>query len=256
MKKLTVIKVGGGVLENPTEMEEFLNQFAAIDGRKVLVHGGGREANKMMERLGIQTKMVNGRRITDTQTLDVVTMVYGGLINKRTIAALQVRGCNAIGLTGADAGFIIANKRSVKDIDYGFVGDIEKVNSAILEQFLNLGLTPVIAPLTFDTNGSMLNTNADTIASEVAISLSDVYEVSLVYCFEKAGVLSNPNDDSSVIEDISLKTFIELKNKGIITDGMIPKLDNCFHALEKGVTEVWITNAKAANTKQGTKLTI
>ncbi|RPH28896.1 MAG: acetylglutamate kinase [Bacteroidales bacterium] len=256
METLTIVKVGGGILENPSDMEVFLNQFAAIDGKKILVHGGGREATRMMEKLGIPAKMVEGRRITDAQTLDIVTMVYGGLINKRTVVALQVIGCNAIGLTGADAGLIIANKRSVKEIDYGFVGDVERVNRTIFMQLVESGLTPVLAPLTFDINGSMLNTNADTIASEVAIALSGTYEVSLVFCFEKTGVLSNPNDENSLIKDIDLKTFTELKGKGIITDGMIPKLDSCFNALKKGVTEVWITNAKAVNSKQGTKLII
>lgn len=256
MEKLIVLKIGGGVLENQSEMEAFLNQFAAISGKKILIHGGGREANKMMEKLGIPTKMVDGRRITDAQTLDVVTMVYGGLINKKTVAALQAQSCNAIGLTGADTRLIIANKRPKKDIDYGFVGDVEKVNNTMLENLLELELVPVIAPLTFEISGSMLNTNADTIASEVAIALSNTYEVSLVYCFEKAGVLYNPNDDSSIIKDINIKTFADLKGKGIITDGMIPKLDNCFNALNKGVKGVWITNAKAVNSGQGTRLSI
>jgi acetylglutamate kinase len=193
---------------------------------------------------------------SDLQTLDVVTMVYAGLINKRTVAALQARGCNAIGLTGADAGLIIANKRPVMDIDYGFVGDVESVNSNMLKQILELGLIPIVAPLTFDIDGSMLNTNADTIASEVAISMATIYEVRLIYCFEKAGVLSNTTDDKSIIETINLNSYANLKTKGIITDGMIPKLDNCLNALRKGIKEVWITNAKAVNSKQGTKLTI
>lgn len=256
METLTVIKIGGGVLENPSDMEVFLNQFAAISGKKVLIHGGGREANKMMEKLGIPTKMVDGRRITDAQTLDVVTMVYGGLVNKKTVAALQALGCNAIGLTGADARLIIANKRPIKDIDYGFVGDVKMVDNTMLQKLLELGLVPVIAPLTFDTNGSMLNTNADTIASEVAIALSNIYDVSLVYCFEKTGVLSNPTDDSSIIKEINQTTFEALKRIGVITDGMIPKLDNCFNALKKGVKEVWITNAKTVNIGRGTRLSI
>jgi len=254
MEKLTVVKIGGGVLEKPKEMEGFLNQFVTIEGKKILIHGGGKEATRIAEKLGIPTKIIDGRRITDAETLDVATMVYGGLINKRTVAALQSRGCNAIGLTGADAGLITAKKRPIKDIDYGFVGDVEKVNSSMLEQLLELGLMPIIAPLTYDSNGSILNTNADTIASEVAISLSNSYKVSLVFCFEKAGVLADPNNDNTVIERIDLATYAELKGIGIITDGMIPKLDNCFNALNKGVNEVQITNGLGFKYKSGTKL--
>jgi len=256
MEKLTLVKIGGGVLESPLGMEEFLDQFAAIEGKKILVHGGGREATKMMERLGIPSIMVQGRRVTDAQTLDVVIMVYGGLINKRTVAALQVRGCNAIGLTGADAGIIIAKKRAVKDINYGFVGDVERVNRTMLCRLIESNLTLVIAPLTFDITGSTLNTNADTIASEVAIALSKSYEVHLAYCFEKTGVLADPIDEKSVIAQIDFNSFISLKAKGVITEGMIPKLDNCFNALKNGVKEVWITNSSNLNSMLGTKIYI
>jgi acetylglutamate kinase len=254
MEKLTLIKIGGGVLENQSEMIEFLNQFSAIKGNKILVHGGGREATKMMERLGIQAKMHEGRRITDAETLDVVTMVYGGLINRRTVALLQARNCNAIGLTGADAGVVLAKKRPVKEIDYGFVGDVEKVNHKAIKKLIEAGFVPIIAPLTLSSEGYMLNTNADTMASEIAIAMSCEYEVSLVFCFEKSGVLSNPKDDTSVISEINLNYYNELKSKGIITEGMIPKLDNSFNALEKGVKEIRITNSKEVNGNFGTIL--
>jgi acetylglutamate kinase len=254
MEKLTLIKIGGGVLENQSEMLEFLDQFAAIKGNKILVHGGGREATKLQEKLGIPAKMHEGRRITDSDTLEIVTMVYGGLINKRTVALLQARGCNAIGLTGADAGIVLAKKRPVKDIDYGFVGDVEKVDHQSLKKLIDSGFVPIIAPLTYSKEGYMLNTNADTMASEIAIALSQEYEVSLVFCFEKKGVLSNPKDDESVISKIDISYYNELKSKGIITDGMIPKLDNSFKALEKGVKEIRITNSKEVNRNSGTVL--
>jgi acetylglutamate kinase len=256
MEKLTLIKIGGGVLENQSEMLVFLDQFASIKGNKILVHGGGREATKLQERLGIPAKMHEGRRITDSDTLEIVTMVYGGLINKRTVALLQARQCNAIGLTGADAGIVLAKKRPVKDIDYGFVGDVEKVDSQSLKKLVEAGMVPIIAPLTYCKEGYMLNTNADTMASEIAIALSFEYEVSLVFCFEKSGVLSNPKDDKSVIPQIDLTSYNDLKSKGIITNGMIPKLDNSFNALKKGVKEVRITNSSEVNKSIGTVLSL
>jgi len=204
--------------------------------------------------LGIQAKMHEGRRITDAESLDIVTMVYGGLINKRTVALLQARNCNAIGLTGADAAIVLAKKRPVKEIDYGFVGDVEKVNQSAIKKLIEAGFFPIIAPLTFSSEGYMLNTNADTMASEIAIAMSDEYEVTLIFCFEKSGVLSNPKDDKSVIPEINLNHYIELKSKGIITDGMIPKLDNSFNALKKGVKEIQITNSKEVNGNCGTIL--
>lgn len=255
MNKITVVKIGGGVLENVQEMEVFLNQFASIKGNKILIHGGGREASKVAEKLGIPTKMVEGRRVTDSQTLDVVTMVYGGLINKKTVAKLQSKNCNAIGITGADARLIIASKRTVKEVDYGFVGDIEHVNSHMLEQLIEMGLTPVVSPLSFEKSGILLNTNADTMASAIATSLVHKFEVTLLYCFEKQGVLSNPNDEDSIVPLIDSESYEKLKQDGIIKDGMIPKLDSCFDALEKGVKDIWIINSKNVNTKQGTKLT-
>jgi len=256
MEELTLIKIGGGVLENQSEMIEFLDQFAAIKGNKILVHGGGREATKLQEKLGIIAKMHEGRRITDAETLEIVTMVYGGLINKRTVAMLQARACDAIGLTGADAGIVLAKKRPVKDIDYGFVGDVEKVDHQSIKKMVESGFVPIIAPLTFCKEGYMLNTNADTMASEIAIALSQEFEVSLVFCFEKKGVLSNPKDDNSVIPHINFKLYNELKTNGIITDGMIPKLDNSFKALEKGVKEIRITNSKEVNGLSGTVLSL
>lgn len=256
MDKLSVIKVGGGVIENEVEMDEFLDRFSLIEGKKILVHGGGREANKVMEKLGIPVKMVEGRRITDAQTLDVVTMVYGGLVNKKTVSALQVRGCNAIGLTGADAAVVIAKKRPVKDVDYGFVGDVERVNKTLVAKLIELGLTPVIAPLTFDITGSLLNTNADTIASEIAMALSGLYSVSLFYCFEKSGVLLDASDEASLIPHIDRNSYSTLKQNGTIKDGMIPKIDDSFKALENGVAEVWITSAKAVYSEFGTRLTL
>jgi acetylglutamate kinase len=256
MEKLTLIKIGGGVLENQSEMLQFFDQFAAIKGNKILVHGGGREATKMMERLGIPAKMVEGRRITDVETLEIVTMVYGGLINKRTVALLQARGCNAIGLTGADAGIVLAHKRPVKELDYGFVGDVEKVDEIAIKKLVDSGFVPIIAPLTYCKEGFMLNTNADTMASEIAIALSSEFEVSLVFCFEKAGVLSNADDETSVIVEINKDSYKNLKTNGIITEGMIPKLDNSFRALEKGVTEIRITSSKAVNEYSGTVLSL
>ena len=256
MEKLTIIKIGGGVLENQSEMLEFLDQFVAVEGNKVLVHGGGREATKLQDRLGIPAQMHEGRRITDAETLEIVTMVYGGLINKRTVALLQSKKCNAIGLTGADAGIVLAQKRPVKDIDYGFVGDVEKVNQDALKKLIESGFVPIIAPLTFSREGYMLNTNADTMASEIAIALSKEYEVSLVFCFEKKGVLLDPKDEESVISQINLNNYNELKSKGIITAGMIPKLDNSFKALEKGVKEIRITSSQSLKDENGTYLNL
>jgi len=251
MNSLTVVKVGGGVLEDSTATHEFLTRFAAIAGSKILVHGGGREATRVQEQLGIPIQMVEGRRVTDAETLKVVTMVYGGLINKQTVARLQTKNCNAIGLCGADAGVIIAKKRPIENIDYGFVGDIEKVDSEIIASLLELELVPVFAPLTLDEKGNILNTNADTIASEVAIAMASLYRVNLVCCFDMPGVLSNPNDVKSVIPTIDPETYLQLKEEGVITDGMIPKLDNFFSAIKRGVSSIVITDA---NLGAGTRL--
>ena len=239
---IQVFKIGGGVLENEAQRDAFLRQFAAIEGPKVLVHGGGRLATTMAERLGVETQMIDGRRVTDKETLDIVTMVYGGLVNKQVVAQLQTMGVNAIGLTGVDGGWMKSVKRPVKHgIDYGYVGDVIEVNGAHLHRLLDNGLTPVIAPITYSAEGLLLNTNADTVASQTAISLAP--DVQLTFCFEKAGVLSNPDDDTSVIAKITPESYTQLKADGIILGGMIPKIDNAFAALERGVKSVRITHA-------------
>lgn len=246
---IQVIKIGGGVLENEAQRDAFLRQFAAIEGPKVLVHGGGRLATTMAERLGVETHMIDGRRVTDKETLDIVTMVYGGLVNKQVVAQLQTMGVNAIGLTGVDGGWMKSVKRPIKNgIDYGYVGDVIEVNGAHLRTLLDNGLTPVIAPITFSADGLLLNTNADTVASQTAISLAP--DVQLTFCFEKAGVLSNPDDESSVIAKITPETYTPLKADGIISGGMIPKIDNAFAAIEHGVQSVRITHA--SNMQGGT----
>jgi len=244
MKSLIVLKIGGNVIDNPSVLEDVLRDFAALQSHKILVHGGGKIASKLMEKLGIVPKMVEGRRITDRETLDIVTMVYGGLINKNIVASLQSHTCNAIGLTGADANLIPAVKRPVKDVDYGFVGDLKHdvISTDILVNLIESGLVPVLAPITHDGGGTLLNTNADTIASNVAVAMAKAFRVQLVFCFEKKGVLRDPNDDDSVIEFLNEELFQQYKNDGIITTGMIPKLDNAFAALHRGVSEIRICN--------------
>lgn len=253
-EKLTLIKVGGKIVEEEVTLHQLLDDFAAIEGRKVLVHGGGRSATKLAERLGIESRMVNGRRITDAETLKVVTMVYGGLVNKNIVAGLQARGVNALGLTGADMDVIRSVKRPVKDIDYGFVGDVKQVNATLLGDLIAKGVVPVMAPLTHDVEGHMLNTNADTIAGETAKALATLFDVTLVYCFEKKGVLRDENDDDSVIPTINPAEFKQLVAEGVIQGGMIPKLENSFEALEAGVSEVVITLASAINGQGGTRI--
>lgn len=253
-EKLTLIKVGGKIVEEEATLHKLLDDFAAIEGRKVLVHGGGRSATKLAERLGIESRMVNGRRITDAETLKVVTMVYGGLVNKNIVAGLQARGVNALGLTGTDMDVIRSVKRPVKDIDYGFVGDVKQVNAGLLGDLIAKGVVPVMAPLTHDGEGHMLNTNADTIAGETAKALATLFDVTLVYCFEKKGVLRDENDDDSVIPAITPDEFKQLVADGVIQGGMIPKLENSFEALEAGVSEVVITLASAINGQGGTRI--
>lgn len=252
MLKLNLIKVGGGIVEDSEALSHLVNAFSSIEGPKVLVHGGGRTATEVAAKLGIESKLVGGRRITDAQTLKVVTMVYGGLINKDIVAKLQAKGNNALGLTGADLNCILSDKRPVKDIDYGFAGDVKKVNAEILSDLINKGVVPVMAPLTHDGKGNMLNTNADTIASEVAKALAGRFEVILTFCFEKKGVLSNPEDENSIIKEIVPSTYQDLKSEGIISGGMIPKLDNAFRALEAGVSKVVITEAGELGKDTGT----
>jgi acetylglutamate kinase len=255
MDRLTIIKVGGKVVEDTLTMNTLLDQFNKISGNKILVHGGGSIATEMASQLGIETKMVEGRRITDAAMLDVATMVYGGLINKRIVAALQARNCNAMGLTGADLGFIRAKKRLVQDVDYGFVGDVKEVNSRELRLLLNENVVPVIAPLTHDGNGQLLNTNADTIASEIGIELSAYYNVFLFFCFDKKGVLSDQNNENSIVYDLDSVLFQQYKDEGIISAGMIPKLENGFRAKRNGVKEVLITNTDNFANGRGTRLT-
>jgi acetylglutamate kinase len=254
MDRLTIIKVGGKVVEDTQSMNSLLDQFKKISGYKMLVHGGGSTATEIAGKLGIETKMVEGRRITDAAMLDVATMVYGGLVNKKIVAALQARNCNALGLTGADLGLVRSRKRPVKDVDFGFVGDVEEVNSRELRLLLNETVIPVIAPITHDGNGQLLNTNADTIASEIATELSAYYNVFLFYCFEKRGVLMDQNDEKSIIYELDPMLFQQYKEEGIISAGMIPKLENGFRAKRKGVKEVLITNAENIATGRGTRL--
>lgn len=251
---LTLIKVGGKIVEEETTLNQLLDNFASIQGPKVLVHGGGRSATKLASRLGIESQMVNGRRITDADTLKVVTMVYGGLVNKNIVAGLQARGVNALGLTGADMNVIRSVKRPVREVDYGFVGDVEAVDASLLADLIHKGVVPVMAPLTHDGRGNMLNTNADTIAGETAKALSAIFDVTLVYCFEKKGVLRDENDDDSVIPQITRTEFDQYVAEGVIRDGMIPKLENSFDAINAGVKEVVITLASAINTGDGTHI--
>ncbi|MFV0506378.1 MAG: acetylglutamate kinase [Bacteroidales bacterium] len=253
MKELKIIKVGGKIVEESDSLRELLDRFEHLEGSKILVHGGGRAATTMSEKLGIETKMIDGRRITDAETLDVVTMVYGGKVNKKIVIELQNRNINAVGLTGADMNCVSSTKRIVKDIDYGYVGDIKNVNVASFKTIIDSGIVPVVAPLSYDHDlGSMLNTNADTMASEIAIALSSEYRVSLVYCFEKKGVLLNHKDNDSVINSLSEEHYEDLKSKRIITDGMIPKLDNAFNAKSKGVYSIRITNHMSIAKREGT----
>lgn len=241
MKKLTIIKIGGKVIDDDAALKQFLHDFSTIDGPKILVHGGGKIASDFGERLGIIPQLVEGRRITDEATLELVTMVYGGLVNKKIVAELQANGENAIGLTGADANVLSAKKRPVKTIDYGFAGDITKADVDVdrLSQFLEGGLTPVFCALTHDGKGGLLNTNADTIASVLASALTSEYKLNLIYCFEQKGVLSD-FENQVVIKKISLSAYQQLKSEGIISEGMIPKLDNAFEALRAGVSTVTI----------------
>ncbi|MFS4417584.1 acetylglutamate kinase [Maribacter sp. 2307ULW6-5] len=240
--KLAIVKIGGNVIENPGELQQFLKLFAQLEGHKILVHGGGKGATQLGEKLGLETKMVDGRRITDAETLKVITMVYAGLTNKNIVAQLQAGHCNAIGLSGADANMISAQKRPVKELDYGFVGDVKTVNTKTISKFLKMDLTPVFCAMTHDKEGQLLNTNADTIAAEIAIQMSTFYHTALYYCFEKKGVLRDMENEDSVIEQIDHRSLAQYLDDGSITGGMIPKVNNCFYALERGVEKVCIGN--------------
>ena len=252
-EKLTLIKVGGAIVEDEAQLNSLLQHFTAIEGRKVLVHGGGRRATQVAAQLGIESKMVNGRRITDAEMLQVVTMVYGGLVNKNLVAKLQAQGVNALGLTGADMDVLRSHRRPIKNgVDYGFVGDVDKADGARLQQLIEQGITPIMAPLTHDGAGNILNTNADTIAAETAKALAPYYDVTLIFCFEKAGVLANADDDSSVIPAINHEDFSRYVADGTISGGMIPKIENALAAVDAGVERVIITLANAIDGKHGT----
>jgi acetylglutamate kinase len=242
---LHIIKIGGNIIDNAPALLAFTADLSGLKEPFILVHGGGKIATGISRRLGIETRMAAGRRITDQDTLDVVVMVYAGLINKQIVAQLQSNGCNAIGLCGADAGIIRANKRRHPEIDFGFVGDPVAVDAGRLQMFIQSGLTPVIAPVTHDSEGQLLNTNADTIASSVAIAMAQIYDVHLHYCFEKAGVMRDLESEDSLIPKITAHDYEELRREGVIADGMIPKLDNAFAAIRAGVKEVSILHARS-----------
>ena len=254
MQQLTIVKVGGKIVEDPDSMTAFLKDFSLLAGHKILVHGGGSSATALAEKLGIETKMTEGRRITDSEMLKIVTMVYAGLVNKNIVAQLQNLRIDALGLTGADMNLILSEKRPVREIDYGFAGDIKKINVPTLLELLKQNYLPVIAPLTHDGKGTLLNTNADTIACEIAKAMAFDYNVRLIYCFEKKGVLLNENDEESLIQFLDLELYKQYKNEGIIHSGMIPKLDNAFEAIAAGVKEVIITHSSDVNTRKGTIL--
>lgn len=264
-ERLTIVKVGGAVVENEAQLAQLLQDFSTIEGRKVLVHGGGRRATQVAAQLGIESKMVNGRRITDADMLSVVTMVYGGLVNKNLVARLQAKGINALGLTGADIDIIRSHRRPPVQytaatpqsdkpvtIDYGFVGDVDRADGQMLSRLIEAGITPVMAPLTHDGQGNILNTNADTIASETAKALAPYYDVTLIFSFEKKGVLRDPEDDVSIIPTITREDFIRYKDDGTISGGMLPKIENALAAIDAGVSRVIITLATAIDGKHGT----
>jgi acetylglutamate kinase len=242
---LHIIKTGGNIIDDEQLLVAFIQQLSLLQEPFILVHGGGKLATSLSNKLGIETHMLDGRRVTDAQTLDVVTMVYAGLINKKIVAQLQANGKNAIGLSGADANIIPATIRQKTILDYGFVGDVSAENIAIdkLQLFINNSCFPVISPITHNGKGQLLNTNADTIASSVAIALTQLYKVNLYYCFEKNGVLKDSNDDGSVMEELSSEHYLKLKDESSIHSGMIPKLDNAFDALKQSVSQVYILHA-------------
>ena len=249
-KPLSIIKIGGNIIDDPTELYQFLKDFSKIEGNKILVHGGGKSATKMAQSIGLTPQMIDGRRITDKPMLDVVVMIYAGEINKNIIAQLQANNTNAMGFSGADGNLIQSTKRNHPTIDYGFVGDVQKVNTSLLETLINIGIVPVFCAITHDKNGQLLNTNADTIASELAIALSKVFEVTLNYCFEKLGVLTDVDDENSVIQNINQELYSKLKAEKAIHSGMIPKLDNCFNSLSKGVQKIRIGHHNMLNNEK------
>jgi len=256
MKELTVIKIGGNIVDQPAALEVFLKDFSKYPAPKILIHGGGVMASELSGKMGIEVKMQNGRRVTDLDTLKLVTMVYAGWINKSIVAILQKLGCNAIGLSGADGDLVPATRRSPEPVDFGYVGDVNPVdiNSSLLESLLGRGITPVFCAITHDRNGSLLNTNADTMASSLAISLSRDFYTRLIYCFEKEGVLYDQENPDSVVPLITRANYQTMKDNGAITGGMLPKLDNAFAAIESGVSEVCIKHASNLGNNKGTVL--
>ncbi|MBD0824643.1 MULTISPECIES: acetylglutamate kinase [Aestuariibaculum] len=241
-EKLSIVKIGGNIIEDASALEAFLKLFSKLEGKKILVHGGGKRATHIASKLGIESQMVNGRRITDAETLEVITMVYGGLVNKNIVAQLQALNIDAIGLTGADANSITSDKRPVKEVDFGFVGDVKSVAYNSVNKLIEANFTPVFCAITHDGKGQLLNTNADTITSQIAIGMSALYETSIYYCFELNGVLEDIKDKNSVIKHIDTKLYGELLEQGIIADGMLPKLENCFDALNNGVSSINMGN--------------
>ncbi len=257
-EKLSIVKIGGNVIEDQDQLSHILTLFSKLDGHKILVHGGGKKATEIGNKLGVETKMTNGRRITDAQSLDVAIMVYAGLVNKKIVAQLQSQGTNAIGMSGADANAIRAHKRPVKEVDFGWVGDVDSVNSNGIFKLLQAGFTPVFCALTHDEKGQLFNTNADTIASELAIGMSGFFETTLFYCFEKKGVLRSIEDEDSVIQHVNSESYKTLLEEGIIADGMLPKMHNCFHALQNNVQQVCIGDSSMLqkNSSNFTTLTL
>lgn len=244
MNKLTIVKIGGKIVEDDKRLNTFLKDFSTLEGYKILIHGGGRSATRIASALGIESKLINGRRITDGEMIKIVTMVYAGLVNKNIVAKLQSMSQNALGLTGADMNYMLSEKRPlINGIDYGYVGDVKKVDANIISKLLTDNVVPVLSPITHDKKGNLLNTNADTIAGETAKALSSLFEVTLIYCFEKKGVLMDETNDDSVINNINKESYKDLVSKGIIKDGMIPKLDNAFESIDNGVKKVIITEA-------------
>ena len=252
MEKITVVKIGGNVIDDPAVLKRFIADFAAMPGPKILVHGGGKVATRLAERLELKVQMVDGRRITDKGTLDVVTMVYAGLVNKQLVASLQAEGCNALGMSGADGNAVTARRRAPQPIDYGFVGDIEKVDSRLLGRLLETGVTPVFCAIMHDGQGTLLNCNADSVASAVALGAAEIAPTDLVFCFEKAGVLRDPDDDTSLIREITAATYPPLKADGVVSKGMIPKIENALKAVEKGVRSVTIRSSENISDGGGT----
>lgn len=254
MNKINVVKIGGNVIDNPEALKRFAHDFAALPSPKILIHGGGKLATRLGEQLNIPAQMIDGRRVTDAATLDIVTMVYAGLLNKRIVALLQSEGCNALGLSGADGDVVRAVRRKPEPIDFGFVGDIDasKINTELIRTLLESGITPVFCAITHDGNGSLLNSNADSVASAVAVAASRIAPTSLLFCFEKAGVLRNVDDESSVIDEIRPDNYASLRAEGAINKGMIPKIDNAFAAIDAGVQSVIIKHSDALLQESGT----